>query len=58
MGQDAVAPEVVALAIEVMEAAGDDLSEAWITQGAVGTCCVASVMLSRCSPSLAENEPW
>jgi len=34
IGHDDVAPEVVALAIEVMEAVGDDLSEAWITQGA------------------------
>ena len=58
IGHDDVAPEVVALAVEVMEAVGDDLGEAWITQGTVGTSCVASVMLSRCSPSLAENEPW
>lgn len=34
IGHDDVAPEVVALAVEVMEAVGDDLSEAWITQGA------------------------
>jgi hypothetical protein len=34
IGHDGVAPEVVALAVEVMEAVGDDLSEAWITQGA------------------------
>ena len=58
IGHDDVAPEVVALAVEVVEAVGDDLGEAWITQGTVGTSCVASVMLSRCSPSLAENEPW
>jgi hypothetical protein len=44
-------------AVEVMEAVGDDLGEAWITQGAVGTRCVASVMLSRCSSSLSENGP-
>lgn len=31
---DDVAPEFVALAVEVMEAFGDDLGEAWITQGA------------------------
>jgi hypothetical protein len=34
IGHDDIAPEVVALAVEVMEAVGDDLSEAWITQGA------------------------
>ena len=34
MGHDDVAPEVVALAVEVMEAVGDDLSEAGATQGA------------------------
>lgn len=34
IGHDGVAPEVVALAVEMMEAVGDDLSEAWITQGA------------------------
>jgi hypothetical protein len=34
IGHDDVAPEVVALAVEVMEAVGDDLGEAWITQGA------------------------
>ena len=34
IGHDDVAPEVVALAVEVMQAVGDDLSEAWITQGA------------------------
>ena len=58
IGHDGVAPEVEALAVEVMEAFGDDLGEAWITQGAVGTRCVASVMLSRCSSSLSENGPW
>jgi hypothetical protein len=35
-------PEVVALAVEVMEAVGDDLGEAWITQGAGA---VGSVMV-------------
>ncbi|MBK8093109.1 MAG: hypothetical protein IPK32_14260 [Verrucomicrobiaceae bacterium] len=34
IGHDVVAPEIVALTVEVMEAVGDDLSEAWITQGA------------------------
>ena len=34
IGQDSVAPEVVALAVEVMEAVGDNLGEAGITQGA------------------------
>jgi hypothetical protein len=34
MGHDDVAPEVVARAVEVMEAVGDDWGEAWITQGA------------------------
>ncbi len=34
IGHDDVAPEVVALVVEVMEAVGDDLSEGWITQGA------------------------
>ncbi len=34
IGKDDVAPEVVALAVEVMEAVGDDWGEAWITQGA------------------------
>jgi hypothetical protein len=35
IGHDDVAPEVVALAVEVMEAIGDDdWGEAWITQGA------------------------
>lgn len=34
IGHDDIAPEVVALAVEVMEAVGDDLSEPWITQGA------------------------
>lgn len=34
IGHNDVAPEVVALAVEVMEAVGDDLGEAWITQGA------------------------
>ncbi|WP_395719566.1 hypothetical protein [Prosthecobacter sp.] len=34
IGHDDVAPEVVALAVEVMQAVGDDLSEMWITQGA------------------------
>ena len=58
IGHDDVAPEVVALAVEVMETVGDDLSEAWITQGAVGTRCVVSVLLSRCSSSLSENWPW
>lgn len=55
IGHDGVAPEVVALAVEVMETVGDDLGEAWITQGAVGTSCVASVILSTCSSSLSEN---
>ena len=32
--QDDVAPKVVALAVEVMEAVGDDWGESWITQGA------------------------
>ena len=38
IGHDDVAPEIVALAVEVMQQVGDDLSEAWITQvaGAVG----------------------
>jgi len=58
IGHDDVAPEVVALAVEVMEAVGDDWGEAWITQGAVGTSCVASVMLSRYSSSMSENWPW
>jgi hypothetical protein len=34
IGHDDVAPEVVALAVEVLQAVGDDLGEAWITQGA------------------------
>lgn len=34
IGHDDAAPEVVALAVEVMESVGDDLGEAWITQGA------------------------
>ncbi len=34
IGHDDVAPEVVALAVEVMQAVGDDLGEAWLTQGA------------------------
>jgi hypothetical protein len=34
IGYDDVAPEVVASAVEVMEAVGDDLGEAGITQGA------------------------
>ena len=34
IGHDDVAPEVVALAVEVMEAVGDDWGDAWITQGA------------------------
>lgn len=34
IGHDDVVPEVVALAGEMVETAGDDLSEAWITQGA------------------------
>ena len=34
IGHDDVAPEVVALTVEVIQAVGDDLSEAWITQGA------------------------
>lgn len=34
MGHDDVAPEVVALAVEVIQAFGDDWGEAWITQGA------------------------
>ncbi len=34
IGHDDVAPEVVALAIEVMEAVSDDLGKAWITQDA------------------------
>lgn len=33
-GQDDVAPDVVALAVEVMQAVGDDWGEAWVTQGA------------------------
>ena len=33
IGHDGVAPDVVALAVEVMETVGDDLSEAWIPQG-------------------------
>lgn len=32
-GHDDVAPEVVALAVEIIEAVGDNLGEAWITQG-------------------------
>ena len=38
IGHDDVAPKVVALAVEVMQAVGDDLREAWLTQdaGAVG----------------------
>ena len=32
IGHDDVAPKVVALAVEVMEAVGDDWGEAWITQ--------------------------
>ncbi len=34
IGHDDVAPEVVALAVDVMEAVGDDLGEAWLSQGA------------------------
>ena len=34
IGHDDVAPEVVALAAEVMQAVGDDLVEAWLSQGA------------------------
>ena len=34
IGHADVAPEVVALAFEVMETVGDDLNEAWITQSA------------------------
>lgn len=34
IGHDDVAPEVVTLAVEVMETVGDDLGEAWITQSA------------------------
>ena len=34
IGQDGVAPEIVALAVEVMEAVGEDWGESWITQGA------------------------
>jgi hypothetical protein len=34
IGHDGVAPEFIALAVEVMEAVGDDLGEATITQGA------------------------
>ncbi|MBL9180587.1 MAG: hypothetical protein JNN17_00405 [Verrucomicrobiaceae bacterium] len=34
IGHGDVAPEVVALAVEVMQAVGDDWGEAWITQGA------------------------
>ena len=34
IGHDDVTPEVVALTVKVMEAVGDDLGEAWITQGA------------------------
>ena len=34
IGHDDVAPEVVALAVEVMEAVGGDWGDAWITQGA------------------------
>lgn len=34
IGHDDVAPEIVALAVEVMQAVGDDLREAWISQGA------------------------
>lgn len=33
IGHDDVAPEVVALAVEVLEAVGNDWGEAWITQG-------------------------
>lgn len=31
IGHDGAAPEVLALAIEMMEAVGDDWGEAWIT---------------------------
>ena len=55
IGQDDVAPEFVALAVEVMGAVGDDWGEAWITQGAIGTRYVASVMLPRGSSSVSEN---
>ena len=58
IGHDDVAPEVVTLAIEVMQTVDDDWGESWITQGAVGTRCVESVILSRCSSSLSENWPW
>lgn len=34
IGHDDVAPEVVALAVKVMQAVGDDLGEAWLPQGA------------------------
>lgn len=34
IGHDDAAHEVVALAVEVMETVGDDLGEAWMTQGA------------------------
>ena len=35
IGHDDVAPQLVALPVEVMKAVSDDLGEAWITQGAV-----------------------
>ena len=57
IGHDDVAPEVVALAVEGMQAVGDDLGEARVSQGAVGTCCVASVIWSRGSSSLLEKGP-
>lgn len=40
IGHDDVAPEVIALAVEVMEAVGDDLGEAGITQCAGAVCGV------------------
>lgn len=57
VGTRCVASVDSALAVEVMQAVGDDLGKAWILQGSVGTRCVASVTSSRCSSSSSENPP-
>ena len=44
IGHDDAAHEVVALAVEVMEAGGDNWGEAWITQG-VGAVCGGEVFV-------------
>jgi hypothetical protein len=55
---DVIEHEIVVLAVEVVQPAGDDLGETWITQGTVATRGDASVVLSRCSTSFSENRPW